>query len=45
MSALAGPTTDNAQGELYLTDIVARDAGPLVGIIDRAQLAAAEEML
>ncbi|XXU92475.1 bifunctional UDP-N-acetylglucosamine diphosphorylase/glucosamine-1-phosphate N-acetyltransferase GlmU [Sorangium sp. So ce1153] len=56
--ALAGLTTDNAQGELYLTDIVAqaakvggaaavvaRDAGSLVGINDRAQLAAAEEVL
>ncbi|WP_437596161.1 bifunctional UDP-N-acetylglucosamine diphosphorylase/glucosamine-1-phosphate N-acetyltransferase GlmU [Sorangium sp. So ce590] len=56
--ALAGLTTDNAQGELYLTDIVAqaakaggaavvvaRDAGSLVGINDRAQLAAAEEAL
>ena len=56
--ALAGLTTDNAQGELYLTDIVAqaakaggaaavvaRDVGSLVGINDRAQLAAAEEVL
>lgn len=56
--ALAGLTTDNAQGELYLTDIVAqaakaggvavvmaRDVGSLVGINDRAQLAAAEDVL
>ena len=56
--ALAKITTDNAQGELYLTDIVAqaakaggaavvvaRDASSLVGINDRAQLAAAEEVL
>jgi bifunctional UDP-N-acetylglucosamine pyrophosphorylase/glucosamine-1-phosphate N-acetyltransferase len=56
--ALARLTTDNAQGELYLTDIVAqaaaaggvvalpsRDPGALAGINDRAQLAAAEEVL
>ncbi|WP_129350402.1 bifunctional UDP-N-acetylglucosamine diphosphorylase/glucosamine-1-phosphate N-acetyltransferase GlmU [Sorangium cellulosum] len=56
--ALAALTTDNAQGELYLTDIVAQaaraggaaavvadDVGSLVGINDRAQLAAAEEVL
>jgi bifunctional UDP-N-acetylglucosamine pyrophosphorylase/glucosamine-1-phosphate N-acetyltransferase len=48
---------DNAQGELYLTDVVTRaaaegtvvsldaDAASLVGINDRAQLAAAEQML
>jgi bifunctional UDP-N-acetylglucosamine pyrophosphorylase/glucosamine-1-phosphate N-acetyltransferase len=50
-------TTDNAQGELYLTDVVAfaaRDGGAaavmgdrdaLVGVNDRAQLAHAEEAL
>ncbi|EYF08473.1 bifunctional UDP-N-acetylglucosamine diphosphorylase/glucosamine-1-phosphate N-acetyltransferase GlmU [Chondromyces apiculatus] len=56
--ALTRITTDNAQGELYLTDIVAqaataggtaslasRDPGSLAGINDRAQLAAAEDIL
>lgn len=56
--ALGRITTDNAQGELYLTDIVAqaaaaggvgslaaRDPGSLAGINDRAQLAAAEDVL
>ncbi|AKT39257.1 bifunctional UDP-N-acetylglucosamine diphosphorylase/glucosamine-1-phosphate N-acetyltransferase GlmU [Chondromyces crocatus] len=56
--ALTRLTTDNAQGELYLTDIVAqaataggtsalstRDPGSLAGINDRAQLAAAEDVL
>ncbi|MEM6786968.1 MAG: bifunctional UDP-N-acetylglucosamine diphosphorylase/glucosamine-1-phosphate N-acetyltransferase GlmU [Myxococcota bacterium] len=64
--ALAALTPDNVQGELYLTDIVARaaqtegvdreassggvadcaaDANTLVGINDRAQLAAAEDAL
>jgi bifunctional UDP-N-acetylglucosamine pyrophosphorylase / glucosamine-1-phosphate N-acetyltransferase len=56
--ALEALTTDNAQGELYLTDVVAQAAreggaaavvaeevGSLVGINDRAQLAAAEEAL
>jgi bifunctional UDP-N-acetylglucosamine pyrophosphorylase/glucosamine-1-phosphate N-acetyltransferase len=56
--ALGRLTTDNAQGELYLTDIVAQaaaaggvaailapDHGSLAGINDRAQLAAAEEVL
>lgn len=56
--ALGKLTTDNAQGELYLTDIVAqaaaaggvaalvaKDHGSLAGINDRAQLAAAEEVL
>jgi bifunctional UDP-N-acetylglucosamine pyrophosphorylase/glucosamine-1-phosphate N-acetyltransferase len=51
-------TPNNAQGELYLTDVVAmasaaggvapvvsRDAASLAGINDRAQLAAAEELL
>jgi bifunctional UDP-N-acetylglucosamine pyrophosphorylase/glucosamine-1-phosphate N-acetyltransferase len=56
--AVARLRADNAQGELYLTDViaqaaaaggvgalVARDHGALVGINDRAQLAAAEEVL
>lgn len=55
--ALSELTTDNAQGELYLTDIVAEAArvsvvkavdapsDTLVGINDRAQLAAAEEAM
>jgi bifunctional UDP-N-acetylglucosamine pyrophosphorylase / glucosamine-1-phosphate N-acetyltransferase len=56
--ALAGLTTDNAQGELYFTDVVAvaaadgsalgvnvTDPGSLVGVNDRAQLAAAEAVL
>lgn len=54
---LATLTTDNAQGELYLTDVVAfaaRDRGAvavvgdrdaLTGVNDRAQLAHAEEAL
>ena len=56
--AIGALRADNAQGELYLTDVVAqaaaaggvgalvaRDHGSLVGINDRAQLAAAEEVL
>jgi bifunctional UDP-N-acetylglucosamine pyrophosphorylase / glucosamine-1-phosphate N-acetyltransferase len=56
--AVAGLSPNNAQGELYLTDIVevasaaggvasvlAESAGALVGVNDRAQLAAAEEIL
>lgn len=55
--AVAGLRADNAQGELYLTDIVAtaaaagvtgvvaRDASSLIGVNDRAQLAAAEDAL
>jgi bifunctional UDP-N-acetylglucosamine pyrophosphorylase/glucosamine-1-phosphate N-acetyltransferase len=54
--AVAGLSTNNAQGELYFTDVVAAakgaavavqtsDAGSLVGINDRAQLHAAEEVL
>jgi bifunctional UDP-N-acetylglucosamine pyrophosphorylase/glucosamine-1-phosphate N-acetyltransferase len=56
--AIAALTPDNAQGELYLTDVVAAatwapggvvsmpaDAASLVGINDRAQLAAAEDVL
>jgi bifunctional UDP-N-acetylglucosamine pyrophosphorylase/glucosamine-1-phosphate N-acetyltransferase len=56
--ALAALSPNNAQGELYLTDIVAAaaraggvatvsavDPLPLVGINDRAQLAAAEDTL
>ena len=52
---IAGLRADNAQGELYLTDIVAAaagdvaaleaDAGELVGVNDRAQLAAVEDAL
>lgn len=50
-SAIASLTTDNAQGELYLTDVVERaarearvttrpgDAGELRGVNDRAELA------
>jgi len=56
-SALARLRPDNRQGELYLTDVVARaartgravsiasPAGPLLGVNDRAQLAAAESVL
>jgi bifunctional UDP-N-acetylglucosamine pyrophosphorylase / glucosamine-1-phosphate N-acetyltransferase len=56
--AIARLAPDNAQGELYLTDVVesaaraggavtvlARDAVRLAGINDRAQLAAAEDVL
>ncbi len=56
--AVAALLPNNAQGELYLTDVVeaaargggvapvaARDAASLAGINDRAQLAAAEELL
>ena len=56
--ALAALTPSNAQGELYLTDVVAMaaraggvasalspDAGSLAGINDRAQLAAAEDVM
>jgi bifunctional UDP-N-acetylglucosamine pyrophosphorylase/glucosamine-1-phosphate N-acetyltransferase len=56
--AIAALRADNAQGELYLTDVVAQaavaggvsalragDHRALVGINDRAQLAAAEEVL
>ncbi|MCC6555184.1 MAG: bifunctional UDP-N-acetylglucosamine diphosphorylase/glucosamine-1-phosphate N-acetyltransferase GlmU [Polyangiaceae bacterium] len=56
--AVGALRADNAQGELYLTDVVAqaaaqggvaalaaRDHGALVGINDRAQLGAAEEVL
>jgi bifunctional UDP-N-acetylglucosamine pyrophosphorylase/glucosamine-1-phosphate N-acetyltransferase len=56
--AVTGLRPDNAQGELYFTDVVAlaaaeggavgvaaRDAGTLVGINDRAQLARAEARL
>jgi len=56
--AVAGLSPNNAQGELYLTDIVATgasaggvasvkapSAAALVGVNDRAQLAAAEEIL
>jgi bifunctional UDP-N-acetylglucosamine pyrophosphorylase / glucosamine-1-phosphate N-acetyltransferase len=56
--ALQGLQPNNAQGELYLTDIIAtasssgvvasvdaESAGSLVGVNDRAQLAAAEEVL
>lgn len=55
-SALGQLNRDNAQGELYFTDVVAigakeggvvgvdvSDAGSLVGVNDRAQLAAAED--
>ncbi len=56
-AALAGLTANNAQGELYLTDIVAHFAGQgsvagvrgsaelLMGVNDRAQLRQAEEAL
>jgi bifunctional UDP-N-acetylglucosamine pyrophosphorylase / glucosamine-1-phosphate N-acetyltransferase len=56
--AVANLQPNNAQGELYLTDIVARASGldevasvradstsALVGVNDRAQLSAAEEVL
>lgn len=56
--ALAGLDSNNAQGELYFTDVVAvaaqdgqvagvdvDDPGSLVGVNDRAQLAAAEATL
>ena len=56
--AVAALQPNNAQGELYLTDVVeaaaraggvapvaARDAASLAGINDRAQLAAAEDLL
>jgi bifunctional UDP-N-acetylglucosamine pyrophosphorylase/glucosamine-1-phosphate N-acetyltransferase len=56
--AVAGLVPNNAQGELYLTDVVATAAGSggvasvraesaaaLVGVNDRAQLAAAEDIL
>jgi bifunctional UDP-N-acetylglucosamine pyrophosphorylase / glucosamine-1-phosphate N-acetyltransferase len=56
--ALDALRPNNAQGELYLTDVVAmaaakggvasvlgRDAGSLAGINDRAQLAAAEDVM
>jgi bifunctional UDP-N-acetylglucosamine pyrophosphorylase/glucosamine-1-phosphate N-acetyltransferase len=53
--ALGGLRPDNDQGELYLTDVVARaqgeavavdaDAATTVGINDRAQLAAVEDAL
>ncbi len=56
--ALQRIDTDNAQGELYLTDVVglaaksggsvmdvSADAGTLVGINDRSQLAAAESVM
>lgn len=51
--ALARIRSDNAQGELYLTDAVALlsslalpgDASALAGVNDRAQLAAAEALL
>jgi len=55
--ALMGLHSDNDQGELYLTDIVAiaalksrvadcdADAETLVGVNDRAQLAAAEDVM
>lgn len=56
-SALGGLSTDNAQGEYYLTDIVpafAREAGvatvemspdAIVGVNDRSQLCAVEEQM
>ena len=56
--AVAALSPNNAQGELYLTDVIAaaaraggvapvtsRDAVSLAGINDRAQLAAAEDLL
>jgi bifunctional UDP-N-acetylglucosamine pyrophosphorylase/glucosamine-1-phosphate N-acetyltransferase len=55
--ALSSLRPDNAQGELYLTDVVARaartgriasvssPAGPLLGVNDREQLAEAETVL
>ena len=57
-AAVAGLSPTNAQGELYLTDVVARlasagqavaaivgSADALVGVNDRVQLVAAEELL
>ncbi len=56
--AVAALTPNNAQGELYLTDVIemaapaggvapvlVKDAASLAGINDRAQLAAAEDLL